>query len=102
VTEPEDWRLRGQQAYLHGIRLRWRRYGAWSATWDHDHCDFCWAKFIPAELVDDHREASQDEHRLLSEGYTTTSEYERGADYVWVCSDCFNDFKDQFDWVTVD
>jgi hypothetical protein len=47
----KDWRLQGQERYLAGTELVWRAYrqNSDNLNWDHDHCAFCWAKF----MVDD-------------------------------------------------
>ena len=47
----------------------------------HDHCFFCWAKF-----------SVKDGPETLDEGYSTEDEYR------WICSTCFEDFKDRFHW----
>lgn len=39
--------------------------------------------------------------QVRTEGYTTTDRFERGADYEWVCLDCFEDFAEEFRWVVV-
>jgi hypothetical protein len=80
MTEP-DWRLQGQEEYLSGVRLVRRRWRQSRPGGDHDHCEFCWAKFGQEQLGD-----------VLREGWTTPDEYR------WVCDVCFNDFKDQFRW----
>ena len=77
-----DWRLMGQERYLAGAQLSLRRYKAYREGWEHDHCAFCWAKFSEAE--DD-----------LNEGYATPDEYH------WVCTRCYLDFKDKFEWTLV-
>jgi phage terminase large subunit-like protein len=83
VSAPkEDWRLQGQEAYLTGATLEWRPYTRYSASWEHDHCEFCWAKFAEPEPPSD----------ALHEGYTTTDRYR------WICATCFGDFKDRFHW----
>lgn len=84
MPDPSDWRLQGQEKYLLGVTLVRRRYRRYSATWDHDHCEFCGAKFMvePSE-------------NLLHEGYATAD------DYRWVCVPCFDDFREQFDWNVV-
>ena len=56
-----------------------RRYRPYSETWDHDHCEFCRAKFMLAEGE-------------LQEGYCTTDEYR------WICEPCFEDFRGEFRW----
>jgi hypothetical protein len=42
----DDWRLHGQEKYLSGVPLTLKKYTKWSETWDHDHCEFCMAKFM--------------------------------------------------------
>ena len=81
----DDWRIRSQERYLQGAVLRFAPYRTVSPAWDHDHCAFCWAKFIPDESV----------------GYTTTGEYLHGADYTWICPTCFTDFKERFEWIVI-
>ena len=84
-----DWRLNFQERYLKGAALEWKRYRAWSRTWDHDHCEFCGAKF------------SEDQPDALREGYTTTGEHANGAEYHWICRGCFDDFAELFEWRVV-
>ena len=83
MVDDLDWRLQGQERYLRGatlVRRRYRRY-AENASWDHDHCEFCWAKFMVEDYPD-----------VLHEGYCTEDEYR------WICEQCFNDFRDHFGW----
>ncbi len=54
--------------------------------WDHEHCEFCWAKFMAADTSSD--------PSTLSEGYVTEDE-------KWICDDCFADFRDEFNWSVV-
>jgi len=77
-----DWRLQGQDEYLMAVKLYYRQYKKYSERWDHDHCSFCWAKF--SEYEGD-----------LHEGYCTLDHYH------WVCSKCFEDFKEMFCWQVV-
>jgi hypothetical protein len=76
-----DWRLRRQERYLKGVVLVYRRYRQYSKDWDHDHCEFCGAKFMVT-----------DRPGVLHEGYATED------DYRWICPKCFEDFKDMFGW----
>ena len=87
MTKASDWRLRGQENYLTGVTLVHRPYRRYAANpkWDHDHCAFCWEKF----MVDDHPD-------VLHEGYATLD------DYHWICERCFQDFREQFRWTVVD
>ena len=80
MIEKDDWRLQGQEKYLTGKKLMKAPYFRWSKTWDHDHCDFCWATF--SEYEDD-----------LHEGYVTEDRH------IWICPECFDDFKEMFQWV---
>jgi hypothetical protein len=81
MIDKNDWRLTGQEKYLKGVTLYWKKYSQYSESWDHDHCAFCWAEFA----VDDYPD-------VLHEGYSTKD------DYYWICKNCFEDFKDMFDW----
>jgi len=86
MADAGDWRLRGQERYLRGADLYWRAYRRFGGNpeWDHDQCSFCWAKF----MVEDHPD-------VLHEGYCTLDEYH------WICSRCFDTFKDLFGWRTI-
>ena len=77
----DDWRLQGQERYLKGVVLHARRYTAWSESWEHDHCQFCWAKFMDRDLPN-----------ALRIGYSTTDRYR------WICARCFEDFAERFEW----
>jgi hypothetical protein len=81
----EDWRLRGQGRYLHGIELKWREYTRFREGWDHDHCEFCHTKFMEKGNPD-----------CLHEGYASEDQYH------WICEDCFDDFNHRFQWDVVD
>ncbi|GIK48342.1 MAG: hypothetical protein BroJett013_10390 [Alphaproteobacteria bacterium] len=87
-----DWRLEHleTQPYLVGMAFRRAKYRPYRPGWDHDHCVACWAKFVE---YDDPAEPIQ------HEGYATTEEFVRGAEYDWVCLTCFADFKDQMKWI---
>jgi hypothetical protein len=82
MVDENDWRLQGQEKYLSGVALHWKKWKKPREDWDHDHCAFCKAKFMEEKGPD-----------ILNEGYTTTD------DYHWVCKTCFDDFKDMFHWV---
>ena len=78
----------GQERVLPpGTEFIQRAYSAPRPAWDHDHCTMCSAKFGDAAMPD-----------ALTEGYTTTAAYARGEGYEWVCTDCFEDFSDEFGW----
>jgi hypothetical protein len=82
----DDWRLQGQEAYLAGAELCWKPYRHYSEAWDHDHCEFCWAKFAePGSLPE-----------ALHAGYATPD------DYRWICKACFDDFCERFEWIVVE
>lgn len=81
MVDDSDWRLTGQEEYLFGVLLYWRRWTQTREGWDHDHCAFCWAKF-----------AAYDGPEILHEGYTDADEYR------WICRPCFEDFRERFAW----
>lgn len=76
----DDWRLNNQENYLTGVVLYFQRWASLDPTWDHDHCEFCLAKF-------------SDHFPDQTEGYTTANLYR------WICQDCFADFKERFGWI---
>jgi len=77
--DANDWRRQGQESFLSGVKLIYQKYKPYRSGWEHDHCEFCGAKF------------SLDK-KDLNEGYATEDRYH------WVCEDCYNDFKDEFKW----
>lgn len=83
MIDKNDWRLQGQEKYLAGKKLMKVPYFRWSKTWDHDHCDFCWATF--SEYEND-----------LHEGYVTEDKH------TWICPECCADFKEMFEWELIE
>jgi hypothetical protein len=72
----------GQESYLLGKQLIYKQWIQYQENWDHDHCEFCMAKFS------NYKDA-------LHSGYCTMDERQ------WICEDCYNDFKEFFQWRTV-
>jgi hypothetical protein len=91
MTSDSDWRLAKKHDYLIGVTVRFKPYSKWSADWEHDHCSFCWAKFM--EKDDPNRKAD-----CLHEGYAVVAHDDFRDDYHWICTVCFDDFKEQFQW----
>lgn len=81
MIEMDDWRLQGQGKYLKNVILERKNYLCYRDGWDHDHCEFCGAKF------------SLDMPDALHVGYATQDNYH------WICDGCFHDFKDLFGWI---
>ena len=75
MKDKPDWRLTNQSNYLSGVKLIYCKYEVVDKNWDHDHCDFCWEKFVEGIY-----------------GYTTLDKYH------WICENCYNDFKERFNW----
>jgi hypothetical protein len=96
-----DWRLRDQERYLAGAQWVFKRYRAPSETWEYDHCEFCWAKFMDPDFSPEHQRFIGQHPEVLTEGYATTAEHPQGADYYWVCASCFDDFAERFGWRVV-
>ena len=82
MLEKNDWRLTNQEEYLKNAKLNFSRYKVLSPHWDHDHCAFCWEKF-----------GENDES--LKQGYCTPDKT------YWICEECFNDFKDMFNFQVI-
>jgi hypothetical protein len=76
-----DWRLNNQETYLKGVALKFQPYAPSSANNDHDHCEFCLAKFMVTPGPE-----------ILTTGYATVDRSR------WICEPCFNDFAERFGW----
>lgn len=76
----DDWRLfREQEKYLYGVTLIKQAYKTNDPFNDHDHCEFCMIKF-------------GEENDELNQGYSTED------CRIWICPQCYFDFKKQFKW----
>lgn len=73
-----DWRLTNQMNYLYCAVFKKADFCRTERI-DHEHCEFCWAKFGKSE-------------GMLKSGYCTLDKYH------WVCDECFLDFQEQFQW----
>ena len=76
----DDWRRQGQEKFLKGKTLKMQRYTPYRVAWDHDHCEFCSAKL-----------SSRDGD--IHEGYATQDHYH------WVCINCFEEFRGEYEWL---
>ena len=71
-----DWRITNQKSYLYQKKLLHIPYEHPNENWDHEHCAFCWEKI--------------DKNTPIA--YATEDRYR------WICEQCYNDFKDMFEW----
>jgi hypothetical protein len=85
TTNDYDWRLQGQEHHLQGVTLVHSQGRETRPGWDHDHGEFCGAKFASEAIPD-----------ALHEGWTTLDRYR------WICSTCFTDFFERFGWKVVE
>ena len=76
----KDWRNMGQFEYLANVPLQYLKYT--KDIGDHEHCEFCADKISFRE-------------NDLNCGYCTLNKY------YWICENCFNDFKDIFNWTVI-
>jgi hypothetical protein len=74
-----DWRVDNAK-HTKGAVLTFKKYVRYSETWEHDHCEGCWAKFM---------ESGQG---VLTKGYATPDNYR------WICANCYQDLKDVMGW----
>ena len=89
----KDWRLQNLESQpLRGVRWVRKVYRVRRPDWTHDHCVGCWAKLMEPGVEGDD---------IIHEGYATTEDYTRGADYDWVCPSCYELFRDDMEWVDV-
>ena len=80
MLENNDWRLTCQEDYLMNATLKHiTHFTKHSDKWDHEHCSFCWAKFMEGDYAD-----------VLHEGYCALDEKH------WICEQCYQDFKEMF------
>jgi hypothetical protein len=99
----DDWRRTGQEEYLSGARLTWKRYQALSAQWEHEHCTFCWQKFLDANYSERHRQWLEERpDEVEPAAYTNIAGQEAPAGKWWICKRCYSDFAEEFEWVVVD
>ena len=86
VVDETDWRLMGQETWLTGRPLRWSEWFTNSPQNDHDHCELCTGEFG----------AVKSDHVEFVAGYVTADDNDH-----WICSACFEDFRDRFAWTVV-
>jgi hypothetical protein len=102
-AQPDDWRRMGQEDQLRGAHLTWKRYQALRVDWEHEHCVFCTRKFLDEHYSDWAAEQLRERpDQDLSAGYTTPEQDGHKAGDVWICADCFEDFRDELAWVVSD
>jgi len=104
TVESDDWRRAGQEKYLLGERLTWKRYQALRGNWEHEHCAFCFQKFLDASYSELARQALIDEpDKNDPAGYTTVGgDGQEPAGKHWICKQCFEDLAQEFSWTVVD
>ena len=91
----DDWRLTPtNESQFRGAVFTRKAYVPSSPSWDHDHCSFCWAEFLPAGVA-------AHEEPTFHEGYATVGPPANPRpDYYWVCPTCFEDFRERLEWTT--
>ena len=75
-----DWRITNQKEYLLGKSFKFSKYKAFKPGWDHDHCEFCL-------------------ETIGSGGYDYG--YCTDENYRWVCNQCYNDFRIEFEFIRI-
>jgi hypothetical protein len=80
VVAPDDWRRSGQESFLKGVELKLETFQPPRPSWDHEHCEFCFAT-ISTYAGD------------LAQGYATPDRQH------WICVACFADFREEFGFV---
>ena len=78
-TWRDDWRIMGQEGYLIGKTLQYRRFDRKLVREDFDQCEFCWEVF------------DEDKNNPLPAYFEPTGQY-------WICETCFRDFREHFFW----
>ena len=78
-TWRDDWRITGQEGYLLNKQLQLITFDRSMCFEDHDQCDFC------NKIFD-----KDPKHPLKA--------YYEPINKVWICQNCFDDFKEHFYW----
>ncbi len=100
TADSDDWRRMGQEKFLKpGTAFVLKRYRAYSDEWEHDHCSMCTVKFMDPNHSPESAAMVANDPDILLEGYATTEDFVRGAEYEWVCAECFGDFAEELGWV---
>ena len=105
MADERDWRLRGQQSYLQGATLVGKRYRAKSANTEHDHCEFCWTKFMDPSFSSEHARYVEEHPDVLVAGYAVQGGktiHGIEDDYWWICPPCVHDFASRFEWTVLE
>ena len=95
----DDWRRGWHVRNLEGLRLTWKRFQAYSATWEHEHCAFCWKKFLDesySPAMRDHLQRPESED--IAFGFTNLGRDDLPAGTYWICRACFDDFLEELEW----
>jgi hypothetical protein len=99
----DDWRRMHEEQFLTGLAFAWRRYQAFSGNWEHEHCEFCFKKFLDASYADWMRAAlSEKPDEYAAAGYTNLRHGDVPAGRHWICVDCFSDFLPEYRWEVAD
>jgi hypothetical protein len=90
-----DWRLRHlkTQPNLQSARFQRMDYRQYRPGWGDDHCAACSAKFAEFEVPNE---------PTKHQGYSTSADDQLGAEYDWVCLECFAIFKAEMGWTEIE
>lgn len=81
-----NWRQNvAHKDYLHGLAFHRAPYHPSDPTWNHEHCEFCWRTFVESDSRRD----------VLHEGWTDVD-----REFYWICEECFQHFKIEYEWKT--
>lgn len=89
----------GQERFLTGLKFAWRRYQAYSGNWEHEHCEFCFRKFLDGSYAEWMRVALAEEpDECAAAGYANLRHGDVPAGRSWICDECFADFVPEYRW----
>ena len=81
-TWRDDWRIGGQESYLKNKKLKHIKFSRSLVYEDYDQCEFCY------DIFDDPN--GNESNNLMA--------YYEPEKKVWICEQCYNDFKQYFNW----
>ncbi len=91
-ADDSDMRWNAHDEYLTGAEFCLQSFGA-VGMHEHEHCEFCWTKFMDPNFSDGHRAFIETNPDVLTRGYASTESWSPGIHKYWVCPTCFEDFR---------
>ena len=94
--------------FLRGLTFERKVWKQVSLEWTHDHCKICDAQIREHPLNGDYSEgyvaytAAEPSLPMSYEGWKfIPAPLDQNRSAHWICPDCFNQFRERFDWTSI-